>query len=141
MAAVVADTPEAAREAVRLVKIIWEEDEGGALPVLTIRVGLKLQQKIIHQFVSITIIFSLSQLKNKDAIAKESFFYKDELTSPGLTAGGADIEAALASAPFLAEGEARVGGQQHFYLEPQASLALPKGEKGEIELYTTTQVR
>ena len=48
MAAVVADTPEAAREAVRLVKIIWEEDEGGALPVLTIRVGPKLQQKIIH---------------------------------------------------------------------------------------------
>jgi hypothetical protein len=52
-----------------------------------------------------------------------------------------DIDAALAASPHVAEGEARVGGQQHFYLEPQASLAIPKGEKGEIELYTTTQVR
>lgn len=31
------------------------------------------------------------------------------------------------------------GLQEHFYLETQASIAVPKGEDGEMELFVSTQ--
>ena len=40
---------------------------------------------------------------------------------------------------MIIEDEVRVGGQDHFYLETQASIAVPKGEDGEIELFASTQ--
>ena len=33
----------------------------------------------------------------------------------------------------------RTGGQEHFYLETHAGIAIPKGEEGEMELIATTQ--
>ena len=33
----------------------------------------------------------------------------------------------------------RTGGQEHFYLETNACIAIPKREKGEMELIATTQ--
>ena len=32
-----------------------------------------------------------------------------------------------------------VGGQDHFYLETQGCLAIPKGENGEMEIIASTQ--
>ena len=37
------------------------------------------------------------------------------------------------------EGEMRTGAQEHFYLETQASLAVPAGEDGELTVYASTQ--
>ena len=31
------------------------------------------------------------------------------------------------------------GVQEHFYLETQATIAVPKGEDGEMELFVSTQ--
>ncbi|CAG0922743.1 unnamed protein product [Notodromas monacha] len=73
-----------------------------------------------------------AQIFPKDAIAQESYFFKEELCN-------GDISGVMSSAPFVLSGETRVGGQEHFYLEPQASLAIPKGEKGEMEIIATTQ--
>lgn len=36
-------------------------------------------------------------------------------------------------------GEMYVGGQEHFYLETHCTLAVPKGEDGEMELFVSTQ--
>ncbi len=33
----------------------------------------------------------------------------------------------------------RIGGQEHFYLETQTSLVVPKGEDGEMELFCSSQ--
>ena len=33
----------------------------------------------------------------------------------------------------------RMGGQEHFYLETQACLAVPKGEDGEMEIFASSQ--
>ena len=33
----------------------------------------------------------------------------------------------------------RIGGQEHFYLETQATIAVPKGEDGEIEVFSSCQ--
>ncbi len=52
-----------------------------------------------------------------------------------------DVEAVLGGGEcdHVLEGEARVGGQEHFYLEPNAAIVIPK-EMDEIESYASTQV-
>ena len=37
------------------------------------------------------------------------------------------------------EGTARMSGQEHFYLETQASLVVPGKEDNEFEIYASTQ--
>jgi len=37
------------------------------------------------------------------------------------------------------EGSIHIGGQDHFYLEPFSCVAIPKGENGEMEMFSTTQ--
>ncbi len=49
-----------------------------------------------------------------------------------------DVERAVADAPHRLEGVFRIGGQEHFYLEGQASLAIP-GEAGEMTVHCSTQ--
>ncbi|SFS21704.1 xanthine dehydrogenase molybdopterin binding subunit [Yoonia litorea] len=49
-----------------------------------------------------------------------------------------DIDAALASAPHRLQGQIEMGGQEHFYLEGQAALALPQ-EGGDMVVHSSTQ--
>ncbi|WP_308916019.1 xanthine dehydrogenase molybdopterin binding subunit [Jannaschia sp. LMIT008] len=49
-----------------------------------------------------------------------------------------DVDAALANAPRTLSGTIEIGGQEHFYLEGQAALALP-GEDGSCHVITSTQ--
>ena len=46
--------------------------------------------------------------------------------------------AAIAAAPHRLEGQVRIGGQEHFYLEGQAALAVP-GEHDEMRVHSSTQ--
>ncbi len=67
-----------------------------------------------------------------DALAAGSF------VSDGHVMARGDVEAALAAAPRRLAGRLRIGGQDHFYLEGQASLAIP-GEDGEVLIHCSTQ--
>ncbi|WP_424969783.1 xanthine dehydrogenase molybdopterin binding subunit [Dinoroseobacter sp. S76] len=49
-----------------------------------------------------------------------------------------DAEAALATAPQVIAGSMEIGGQEHFYLEGQAALALPQ-EGGDMIVHSSTQ--
>jgi xanthine dehydrogenase large subunit len=49
-----------------------------------------------------------------------------------------DSAAALAASPKRVKGRLRIGGQEHFYLEGQVSLAIP-GEDGDMLVYCSTQ--
>jgi xanthine dehydrogenase large subunit len=49
-----------------------------------------------------------------------------------------DAAGALASAPHKITGRIEIGGQEHFYLEGQAALALP-GEQGDMMIHSSTQ--
>ena len=49
-----------------------------------------------------------------------------------------EAAAAIAAAPRRLEGRVRIGGQEHFYLEGQAALALP-GEDDEMRVVSSTQ--
>ncbi len=50
------------------------------------------------------------------------------------------MEEILKHAAYVVAGEARVGGQEHFYLECQGAIAIPKKEHGEMEVICTNQV-
>ncbi len=52
--------------------------------------------------------------------------------------GRGDPEAAIAGAAHLIEGSIEIGGQEHFYLEGQAALALPQ-EGGDMVVHASSQ--
>ena len=49
-----------------------------------------------------------------------------------------NVDAALAAAPHRLSGTIEMGGQEHFYLEGQAALALPQ-EGGDMVIHSSTQ--
>ena len=52
-----------------------------------------------------------------------------------------DVDSVLASCgpEQVVAGEMRTGAQEHFYLETQATLAIPSGEDGEMKIIASTQ--
>jgi len=69
----------------------------------------------------------------EDALAANSRFED----GPRIYAKG-DAAAAIAAAPLRVEGRFEIGGQEHFYLEGQAALALPQ-EGGDMVVHSSTQ--
>eukprot|EP00042_Codosiga_hollandica_P056153 m.803689 g.803689 ORF g.803689 m.803689 type:complete len:1324 (-) comp59281_c0_seq1:203-4174(-) len=49
-----------------------------------------------------------------------------------------DVNAALATAPFVISGTIDCGGQYHFHMETQTSIAIPQ-EDGGLQIYCSTQ--
>ena len=70
-------------------------------------------------------------LSAKEAYAKDSFFLKPLVIKRG------DAKKAIQQAEYKIKGEFSIGGQDHFYLETQASLAIPT-EDG-VLVYSSTQ--
>jgi len=64
-------------------------------------------------------------LSIEDAIAANSYLWKP------MEVNGGDCEKVFASWPKerVLEGEVRVGGQEHFYIEPQACTVWPSGDR------------
>lgn len=50
-----------------------------------------------------------------------------------------DFSSVYRESPVTLEGQVHVGGQDHFYLETQGCLVVPKGENGEMEIFASTQ--
>jgi xanthine dehydrogenase large subunit len=67
-----------------------------------------------------------------DALAAESYVLPPVHVTRGNAAG------AIAAAPHRLSGTARSGGQDHFYLEGQIALAVPR-EHGGLHIHTSTQ--
>jgi len=67
-----------------------------------------------------------------DALAAEAWVL------PPVELGRGDVAAALAAAPHRLAGQLRLGGQEHFYLEGQVSLAIPR-EDDSLHLVSATQ--
>lgn len=76
-----------------------------------------------------------SVLTIEDALEKSSFHEGFSRTLEK----GAPVTDQNKSDLLLFEGECRIGGQEHFYLETHGCLVVPKGEDNEIEIYSSTQ--
>jgi len=71
-------------------------------------------------------------LSIEEAVAAESFIGDEGKIESG------NVDEAMAKAEKQISGEVRIGGQEHFYLETQASLVVP-GENNEFIVHTSSQ--
>lgn len=69
----------------------------------------------------------------EEAIEAHSFFEHFRFIKKG------DPEDVFKTADHVFTGVSRIGGQEHFYLETQACVAIPKPEDGEMEIWSGTQ--
>lgn len=74
-----------------------------------------------------------------DAIKAGSFFDYGRELRKGDTAVAGDFSSVLAGCDRVFEGTTRIGGQEQFYLETNAALAVPKSEDGQIDVWSSTQ--
>ncbi|CAF3626478.1 unnamed protein product [Rotaria socialis] len=69
----------------------------------------------------------------EDAIMHESYFGNEICLQQG------DIDKSLAEAEHKVEGTLMIGGQEHFYLEPNCCMVIPSMDDNEITMYLSTQ--
>lgn len=69
----------------------------------------------------------------EEAIEHDSYFQYYRYIKKG------DAAKALETCDHVFEGVIRMGGQEHFYLETNACVAIPKPEDGEMEVWSSTQ--
>ncbi|XP_063067791.1 aldehyde oxidase 6 isoform X2 [Engraulis encrasicolus] len=69
----------------------------------------------------------------EEAIEQKSFF------CPPREIGRGDVTEGFKMADHIHEGEIRIGGQEHFYMETQSMLVVPVGEEREMNVYLSTQ--
>ena len=72
-------------------------------------------------------------LTMEEAIEHESFHDTYREIKKG------NVEEAFKNCDYVFTGSARMGGQEHFYLETNACLVVPKPEDGEMEIFASTQ--
>ncbi|KAG7008356.1 ruvB-like helicase 1 [Physcia stellaris] len=80
------------------------------------------------QYEELPAIFTI-----EEAIAHQSYFDHYRYINNG------DVEGAFKTADHVFTGIVRMGGQEHFYLETQACVVIPKPEDGEMEVWSSTQ--
>ncbi|CAI0643803.1 unnamed protein product [Colletotrichum noveboracense] len=73
-----------------------------------------------------------------EAINAESFFKHGKQLRKGDAVEGSLAEA-WSNCDHIIEGTTKMGGQEHFYLETNAALAIPHIEDGSMEVYCSTQ--
>ncbi|XP_059249136.1 aldehyde oxidase 2 [Mustela nigripes] len=74
------------------------------------------------------VIFTIS-----DAIKHNSFLCPEKKLEQG------NVEEAFEKVDQIVEGEVHVGGQEHFYMETQRVLVIPKAEDKELDIYVSAQ--
>ncbi|KAH8880926.1 xanthine dehydrogenase [Thozetella sp. PMI_491] len=74
----------------------------------------------------------------EDAIRANSFFEHGKELRKGAAVDG-PLDEIFAGCAHVFEGETKLGGQEHFYLETNAALAIPHTEDGSMEVYSSSQ--
>ena len=104
-----------------------------SLPIYLVAADSHLAARKAARLGKITIDPRPAVLSIDDAIAANSRFEG----GPVIWESG-DADAAIATAPHQLEGVIEMGGQEHFYLESQAALAVPQ-ENGDMLVHSSTQ--
>jgi xanthine dehydrogenase large subunit len=120
--AVVATSRDIARRAVKNAVMEIESEE----PSITVEDAINRNETVLPDYA-----FGRGH-------AGEEMLERGETQVPKSGFGQGDADAAVAQAPNRLEGQFRVGGQEHFYLEGQIAFAIP-GEDGDIYVYSSTQ--
>ncbi|KAJ5732781.1 hypothetical protein N7493_004262 [Penicillium malachiteum] len=100
----------------------------GVILATTAKIAEEGMRAVKVEYKDLPVILSI-----EEAIEAESFFGHYRYIKSG------DTEEAFKNADHVFEGVSRMGGQEHFYLETQACLAIWKPEDGEMEIWSGTQ--
>ncbi len=92
----------------------------------------ELQARLACRAAAIEYEIEQPILTIEQALAQESYVLPSSTISRG------DPEQAIEDSPHQIEGTIRCGGQDHFYLEGQAAMAVPQ-EGGDMVVYSSTQ--
>eukprot|EP00069_Balaena_mysticetus_P011147 bmy_21068T0 len=94
-----------------------------------------LTEEHLHGINSFCLLTKPEKLLSTDeeAIQHKSFFEQERKLEYG------NIDEAFKMVDQILEGEIHMGGQEHFYMETQSMLVVPKGEDQEIDVYVSTQ--
>ncbi len=73
-----------------------------------------------------------------------SFYIQEAIQANSYLGPGKEFEVGntedeISKADHVIEGEIYIGAQEHFYMETQSTLVVPKGEDGELEIFCSTQ--
>jgi xanthine dehydrogenase large subunit len=93
----------------------------------TVEIARKGALKAIVEYEDLPAILSI-----EEALQQEKYVL------PSQTMRRGNAAAALARAPHRLKGQLAIGGQDHFYLEGQVGMALPR-EGGDMHVYSSTQ--
>ncbi|KAH9889601.1 xanthine dehydrogenase [Xylariomycetidae sp. FL2044] len=74
----------------------------------------------------------------EQAIREGSYFEHGKQLKKGLAVED-KLDEAFARCKHVFEGKSKLGGQEHFYLETNAALAIPHSEDGSMEIYCSSQ--
>ena len=102
-------------------------------PIFVVAATSHLAARKAARLAKITYDQRTPLLTVEDALAADSRFED----GPRIWSSG-DAAAAMSSCSHQVSGRLEVGGQEHFYLEGQASLALPQ-ENGDVVIHSSTQ--
>ncbi|WP_415404012.1 xanthine dehydrogenase molybdopterin binding subunit [Tateyamaria sp. SN3-11] len=102
-------------------------------PIFAVIARSHLAARHAARLADITIVETTPILTIDEALAADARFED----GPRIYARG-DAAEALTQAPKTLTGSLHIGGQEHFYLEGQAALALP-GEDGDMHVISSTQ--
>lgn len=109
-------------------KVISHKDEPICLLASESRAALEHARKLVKfKIKSLPAILSLDE-----AIKKKSYLHAPTPFQCG------EVESALKNSPHRHQGVFRIGGQEHFYLESQASIAYPQ-DGNSIKIISSSQ--
>ncbi|MBT3399541.1 MAG: xanthine dehydrogenase molybdopterin binding subunit [Rhodospirillaceae bacterium] len=84
-------------------------------------------KKVVVEYEELTPVLEI-----EDALEREQYTYPPQIITYG------DPATAIAAASRRIKGELRCGGQDHFYLESNIALAVPRDD-GDLDVYSSTQ--
>jgi len=111
-----------------------DDVQSAGLPIGLILADTKFQAQAGARAVIVRYEVLPAILTMEEAIEAGSYHPYDKIMRCG-----DDIDEALARCDNVIQGSARMGGQEHFYLETNACIVLPKLEDGEMEIFSSTQ--
>lgn len=91
-------------------------------------------RKVMIEYEDLPALITIDQ-----AIAAGSFFTYGKELRKGDSALKQDLSGPFAACDRVFEGTTRLGGQEQFYLETNAALAIPKSEDGQMDVWSSTQ--
>ncbi|KAJ3105387.1 hypothetical protein HDU97_008141 [Phlyctochytrium planicorne] len=106
----------------------------GLVVATTLEIATAAAKLVKVEYEKLPPIFAI-----EEAIEKESFFNTDRKIVTGVFLENEDKVAEVQKDLRFVEGVARMSGQEHFYLETNASVVVPKKEDDEIEVFSSTQ--